>query len=42
MAEREEAFHLARELLDELRHRSAEQGRPEVELEYLRRLLDQF
>ena len=32
----------ARELLDELRRRSADQDRPEVELEYLRRLLDQF
>ena len=42
MADREEAFRRARELLDELRRRSAEQGRPDVELEYLRRLLDQF
>jgi uncharacterized protein (TIGR02302 family) len=42
MAEREEAFRRARELLDELRRRSADQGRPDVELEYLRRLLDQF
>jgi len=39
---REEAFRRARELLDELRRRSADQERPEVELEYLRRLLDQF
>ncbi|MDG4649002.1 DUF4175 domain-containing protein [Roseibacterium sp. SDUM158017] len=39
---REEAFRRARELLDELRRRSAEQDRPDVELEYLRRLLDQF
>jgi hypothetical protein len=39
---REEAFRRARELLDELRRRSADQDRPEVELEYLRRLLDQF
>jgi hypothetical protein len=39
---REEAFRRARELLDELRRRSADQGRSEVELEYLRRLLDQF
>ncbi|MFW5641868.1 MAG: DUF4175 domain-containing protein, partial [Roseicyclus sp.] len=39
---REEAFRRARELLDELRRRSAEQDRPEVELDYLRRLLDQF
>lgn len=39
---REDAFRRARELLDELRRRSAEQGRPDVELDYLRRLLDQF
>ena len=39
---REEAFRRARDLLDELRRRSAEQERPDVELDYLRRLLDQF
>ena len=39
---REESFRRSRELLDELRRRSAEQARPEVEREYLRRLLDQF
>ncbi len=39
---REEAFRRSRELLDELRRRSSEQDRPDVELEYLRRLLDQF
>jgi hypothetical protein len=32
----------ARELLDEIRRRSAEQERPELELDYLRRLLDRF
>lgn len=32
----------AEELLDELRRRSAEQERPEIERDYLRRLLDQF
>ncbi|MBR2657788.1 MAG: TIGR02302 family protein [Loktanella sp.] len=32
----------AAELLDEIRRRSAEQGRPEVERDYLRRLLGQF
>jgi uncharacterized protein (TIGR02302 family) len=32
----------AEELLDELRRRSAEQSRPEIERDYLRRLLDQF
>ncbi len=40
--DREEAFRRSRELLDELRRRSAEQDRPDVELDYLRRLLDQF
>ena len=32
----------AEELLNEIRRRSAEQERPEVERDYLRRLLDQF
>ena len=32
----------AEELLDEIRRRSAEQDRPEIERDYLRRLLDQF
>lgn len=32
----------ARDLLDEIRRRSAERLRPEAELDYLRRLLDQF
>ncbi|HDR29849.1 TIGR02302 family protein [Rhodovulum sp.] len=32
----------ARELLDEIRRRSGEQERPEIELDYLRRLLDRF
>jgi hypothetical protein len=32
----------AEELLDEIRRRSAEQERPEIERDYLRRLLDQF
>ena len=32
----------AEELLDEIRRRSAEQNRPEIERDYLRRLLDQF
>jgi len=32
----------AEELLDEIRRRSGEQGRPEQELDYLRRLLDRF
>lgn len=40
--QREEAFRRARELLDEIRRRSAEQDRPDLELDYLRRLLDRF
>jgi hypothetical protein len=32
----------ARELLDELRRRSGEQDRPDLELDYLRRLLERF
>ena len=37
------AFHTKiEELLNEIRRRSAEQERPEVERDYLRRLLDQF
>lgn len=42
LEQREEASRRARDLLDELRRRSAEQSRPEAELDYLRRLLDQF
>ncbi len=42
MGERQEASRRARELQEELRQRSAEQDRPEIELDYLRRLLDQF
>lgn len=42
MANREEAFRRSRELLDELRRRSADQGRPDLERDYLRRLLEQF
>ena len=38
----EDVYGRARELLDELRKRSAEQERPGEELDYLRRLLDQF
>lgn len=32
----------ARDILDEIRRRSAELGRPDAELDYLRRLLDRF
>ena len=38
----EDVYRRARELLDEIRRRSAEQSRPDAELDYLRRLLDRF
>lgn len=38
----EDVYRRARELLDEIRKRSADQERPDVELEYLKRLLDRF
>jgi hypothetical protein len=38
----EDVYRRARELLDEIRRRAGEGERPEVELEYLRRLLDRF
>lgn len=38
----EDVYRRAEELLGEIRRRSAEQARPEVERDYLRRLLDQF
>ena len=38
----QEALKRARELLDEIRRRSGERTRPELELEYLRRLLERF
>ena len=37
-----DAYGRARELLDEIRRRSGEATRPEVERDYLRRLLDRF
>jgi len=37
-----EAARRSREILEELRRRSGEQGRPDYELDYLERLLDQF
>jgi len=37
-----DVYGRARELLDEIRRRSADQSRPNVELEYLKRLLDKF
>lgn len=42
LGENEDARQRARELLDLLRDRASEQTRPEIEREYLRRLLDQF
>ncbi|GAA0302813.1 TIGR02302 family protein [Rhodovulum strictum] len=38
----EDGHGRARQLLDEIRRRSGEQERPEIELDYLRRLLDRF
>lgn len=38
----EDVYRRARELLDEIRRRSGEGERPDVELEYLRRLLERF
>jgi uncharacterized protein (TIGR02302 family) len=37
-----DVYRRAEELLDELRRRSADQERPEIERDYLRRLLDRF
>ncbi|WP_417259724.1 DUF4175 domain-containing protein [Celeribacter sp.] len=42
MAEGEDVYRRAEELLDEIRRRSAEQNRPEEERDYLNRLLDRF
>jgi hypothetical protein len=42
MLQGEDIYRRARDLLEELRRRSAERLRPEEELDYLRRLLDQF
>jgi len=38
----EDVYRRARELLDEIRRRSGEGERPEIELDYLKRLLDRF
>ncbi len=38
----EDVYRRARELLDEIRRRTGESDRPEVELEYLKRLLERF
>jgi uncharacterized protein (TIGR02302 family) len=42
MLQGEDGSRRAEELLDELRRRSADQERPEIERDYLRRLLDRF
>ena len=42
MLQGENAQRRSRELLDEIRRRSGEQDRPEIERDYLNRLLDQF
>jgi len=39
---REDVYRRAGELLDEIRRRSGEAERPDIELDYLRRLLDRF
>ena len=38
----EDVYRRARDLLDEIRRRSGEGERPDIELDYLRRLLDRF
>jgi hypothetical protein len=38
----DDVYRRALELIDEIRRRSSEQDRPELELEYLKRLLDRF
>ncbi len=38
----EDVYRRARELLDEIRRRTGEPDRPEIELEYLKRLLERF
>lgn len=42
MLQGEDVYRRARDLLDEIRRRAGDQQRPEVELDYLRRLLDRF
>ncbi|MHA6263389.1 TIGR02302 family protein [Arenibacterium sp. CAU 1754] len=42
MLQGEDVYRRARELLDEIRRRSGEGERPELELEYLERLLERF
>lgn len=42
LGNREDAYRRAKDLLEELRRRSGETQRPELERDYLKRLLDQF
>ncbi len=42
MLQGEDVYRRAQELLDEIRRRSGEGERPEVELEYLERLMERF
>ncbi|MBL3562113.1 DUF4175 family protein, partial [Rhodovulum sulfidophilum] len=42
MLQGEDVYRRARDLLDEIRRRSGEQNRPDLELDYLRRLLERF
>ncbi|MDF1855316.1 TIGR02302 family protein [Pseudooceanicola sp.] len=42
MLQGEDVYRRARELLDEIRRRSGEGARPEIELDYLRRLMERF
>ncbi len=42
MLQGDDVYRRAQELLDEIRRRSGDQSRPDSELDYLRRLLDQF
>nr|WP_170546408.1 TIGR02302 family protein [Ruegeria arenilitoris] len=42
MLQGEDVYRRARELLDEIRRRTGETDRPQIELEYLKRLLERF
>ena len=42
MLQGEDVYRRARDLLDEIRRRSGDGARPQLELDYLRRLLDRF
>lgn len=42
MLQGEDVYRRAQELMDEIQRRSGERERPEVELDYLERLLDRF